>query len=175
MIRIMPDVWTSAFAAASERALPAGSVLFHRGDPVRNLFLVREGRVVLRRALEDGGSLTLHTAGPGDVIALASLFSKTTHCDAVCETEVRVASRPVGAILDWLGTSPAAAALAQAAREVQALRARVEVLRRLPDRLDAYLDLHGAPDPGGWVGVADWIGVSPPALYRELSRRKALA
>ncbi|MEM7500117.1 MAG: Crp/Fnr family transcriptional regulator, partial [Pseudomonadota bacterium] len=98
-------------------------------------------------------------------------------CDAVCETEVRVASRPVGAVCAWLGASPAAAALAEAAREVQSLRGRVEVLRlrRLSDRLDAYLDLHGAPDAGGWVGVADWIGVSPPALYREVSRRKALA
>ena len=173
----MPDAWIEVFTAASERALPAGSALFHRGDPVRDLFLVREGRVVLRRPLEDGGSLNLHVAGPGDLVALASLFSKTTHCDAVCETEARVVSRPVGAVHAWLGASPAAAALAEAAREVQALRARVEVLRlrRLSDRLDAYLDLHGAPDPGGWVGVADWIGVSPPALYRELSRRKAIA
>ncbi|MBM2578155.1 Crp/Fnr family transcriptional regulator [Jannaschia sp. Os4] len=176
MIRIMSDVWINAFAVASERVLCPGSALFHRGDPVRDLFLVREGRVILRRALEDGGSLDLHTAGPGDVVALASLFSETTHCDAICETEVRVASRPVGAIHAWLGASPAAAALAQAAREVQGLRARIEVmrLRRLSDRLDAYLDLHGAPDAGGWVGVADWIGVSSPALYRELGRRRGL-
>jgi CRP-like cAMP-binding protein len=177
MIRIMSDVWIDAFAAASERALCPGSVLFHRGNPVRYLFLVREGRVILRRALEDGGSLTLHVAKPGQVVALGSLFSKTTHCDAVCDTQVCVASRPVAMVHTWLGTSPAATALAEAAREVQALRARVEVLRlrRLSDRLDAYLDLHGAPDPGGWVGVADRIGVSPPALYRELSRRKAPA
>lgn len=170
MIWIMSDIWIDAFAAASECVLPAGSALFHRGDPVRNLFLVREGRVVLRRALEDGGLLDLHSAGPGDVVALGSLFSETTHCDAVCETEVRVASRPVGAVHAWLGASPAAAVL-----EVQGLRARVEVLRlrRLSDRLDAYLDLHGAPDPGGWVGIADWIGVSPPALYWELGRRRA--
>ena len=176
MIRIMSDVWIDAFAAAKEHALPAGSTLFHRGDPVRNLFLVREGRVILRRALEDGGSLTLHTAGRGDVVALASLFSKMTHCDAVCETDALVARRPVKTVRAWLGRSPAAAVLAESAREVQALRARVEVLRlrRLSDRLDAYLDLHGAPETGGWVRVADWIGVSPPALYRELGRRRGL-
>lgn len=174
MIRVMSDVWIDAFAAAREHTLAAGSVLFHRGDPVRDLFLVREGHVVLRRALGDGGLLTLHAAGLGEVVALGSLFSKTTHCDAVCETEVRVARRPASAVHAWLGTSPAAAALAEAAREVQALRARVEVLRlrRLSDRLDAYLDLHGAPEPRGWVRVADWIGVSPSALYRELSRRR---
>ena len=174
MIPIMSDAWTDAFADAREHVMPAGTALFHRGDPVRNLFLLREGRIVLRRALGDGGLLTLHAAGPGEVVALGSLFSETTHCDAVCETDVRVARRPVGAVHDWLGSSPAAAALAEATRDVQALRARIEVLRlrRLSDRLDAYLDLHGAPEPGGWVRVADWIGVSPPALYRELSRRR---
>ena len=170
----MPDVWTDAFADAREYAMPAGSALFHRGDLVRDLFLVREGQVVLCRSLEDGGLLTLHAAGPGEVVALGSLFSKATHCDAVCKTDARVARRSVGAIHDWLGTSPAVAALAEAAREVQALRARVEVLRlrRLSDRLDAYLELHGLPEPGGWVRVADWIGVSASALYRELGRRR---
>lgn len=174
MIRIMSDIWIDAFADARERHLPAGSFLFHRGDPVRDLFLVREGHVALRRALGDGGSLTLHLAKPGEVVALASLFSKTTHCDAICQTDARVARRCVDFVRDRLGSSPAAAAFAQTAYEVQALRARVEVLRlrRLSDRLDAYLDLHGAPEPGGWVHVADWIGVSTSALYRELRRRR---
>lgn len=174
MISIMFDVWTDAFANAPRHDLPAGTALFHRGDPVRKLFLVREGRVALHRALGDGGSLTLHVAGPGEVVAVGSLFSKVTHCDAVCRTDVRLACHPAGAIRDWFGTSPAAAVLADTARELQALRARVEVLRlrRLSDRLDAYLDLHGAPEPGGWVHVADWIGVSAPALYRELGRRR---
>ena len=175
MIPIMSNPWSEMFDGAPERSLPAGAALFRRGDPVRSLHLVRGGRIALRRALADGGALTLHVAVPGDVVALASLFAETTHCDAVCETDVRVAVRPAGTIRDGLGTSLAANALADAAREVQALRARVEVLRllRLSDRLDAYLDLHGPPDPGGWVGVADWIGVTPPALYRDLARRRA--
>ena len=173
MIAIMSETWIPAFADAPERPLPAGAALFRRGDPVRHLFLLRAGEVALTRALADGGALTLHVAGPGAVVAPASLWAASTHCDALCRTEVRVAVRPVAALRDWLGASPAAAALAEAARELQALRARVEVLRlrRLADRLDAYLDLYGPPGPGGWVQVADWIGVTPPALYRELARR----
>ncbi len=175
MIAIMSDPWSEMFDNAPERSLPAGAALFRRGDPVRSLHLVRDGRVALRRTLADGGSLTLHVAVPGDIVALASLFVETTHCDAVCETEARVAVRPARTIRDRLGTSPAASALTEAARQVHALRAQVEVLRlrRLSDRLDAYLDMHGEPGPGGWVLVADWIGVSAPALYRELARRRA--
>ena len=170
----MSDHWSGAFAGAPERTLPAGAALFHRGDPVRHLFFLREGRVALRRALTDGGALTLHVAGPGEVVAPGSLWADATHCDAICEIAVRVASRPAAAVRAYLGSSPATAALAEAAREVQMLRTRIEVLRlrRLPDRLDAYLDLNDPPAPGGWVHVADWIGVSPPALYRELARRR---
>ena len=176
MIPIMFDAWFPVFEDAPERVLDTGAILFHRGDPVRHLFLVREGRVALRRALADGGTLTLHVAGPGEVVAPTSLWAQATHCDAVCETATRCAARAAHDVRDWIGTSPAAAALADSAREVQALRARVEVLRlrRLADRLDAYLDLRGAPEAGGWVRVADWIGVTPPALYRELARRRGI-
>lgn len=176
MIAVMSDAFHDAFAAAPERTLPSGAVLFHRGDPVRHVFHIREGRVALRRMLADGGALTLHLAGPGETVAPASLWAEATHCDAVCETDTRLAVLPAAALRDWIGTSSAAAALAETAHAVQALRARIEVLRlrRLSDRLDAYLDLHGPPDTGGWVGVADWIGVTPTALYRELGRRRAL-
>jgi len=60
------------------------------------------------------------------------------------------------------------------AREVQAQRARIEILRlrRVSDRLDAWLDLYGEPKKGEWIAIADKIGVSPPALYRELAKRK---
>ena len=174
MIVIMSDAFHDAFAAAPERTLPSGSVLFHRGDPVRHVFHVRDGQVALRRMLTDGGVLTLHRAGPGETVAPASLWAEATHCDAVCETDTRAAVLSAAALRDWIGTSPAADALAQTAQAVQALRARIEVLRlrRLSDRLDAYLDLHGPPETGGWIGVADWIGVTPPALYRELARRR---
>lgn len=174
MIRIMSSIWSSVFCDASERVLAVGETLFHRGDPVRHLFLLREGHVALRRALTDGGSLNMHIAGPGDVVALASLWAAAFHCDAVCETPVTVAIRRADAVREWLGATPASAALAETAKEVQALRARIEIvrLRRLADRLDAYLDLHGPPGPGGWVQVADWIGVTAPALYRELGKRR---
>ena len=65
-------------------------------------------------------------------------------------------------------------AFERTARELQTLRTRIEImrLRKVADRLDAYLELYGPPEEGGWVRVADWIGVTPPALYRELAKRR---
>ena len=70
--------------------------------------------------------------------------------------------RPASALRDWLGSAPAATALAETSRDVQASRARIEILRLclLSDRLDAYLDLHRSPEPGSWVRVTDWIGLT---------------
>lgn len=60
------------------------------------------------------------------------------------------------------------------AKEVQSQRARIEILRmrRVADRPDAWLELHGEPEKEGWIRVADQIGVTPPALYRELAKGK---
>ena len=169
-----PEPWSELFAGAPERRLRAGASLFARDEPVRSAFLVRTGEIALERVLENGTELTLHVAGAGECVAQASLFTERYHCDGVCRSDATVAVLPRGTVLERLEHDGSLAALATSAREVQALRARVEVLRlrRVADRLDAYIALHGRPEPGGWVRVADWIGVTSPALYRELGRRR---
>lgn len=175
MIGIMQTPWTAAFATAPRRSLDPGAALFHRDDPVTTVYLLVGGSVALTRSLPEGTTLCLHRAGAGDLVAAASLFSDRYHCDARAEAPSTLAVLPraaLSAALDRDGL--ARAALAASAHEVQALRARIEVLRlrRLADRLDAYLALFGPPEARGWARVADWIGVTPAALYRELARRK---
>jgi hypothetical protein len=62
------------------------------------------------------------------------------------------------------------------AREVQIARFRAEILsiRRLSDRLDAWLDLNGGvlPEKGRWLSLAGDLAVAPEALYRELAKRR---
>ncbi len=62
------------------------------------------------------------------------------------------------------------------AREAQAARLRSELLslRRLADRLDGWLALNDGmlPPKGRWSTIAADLGVTPEALYRELSRRR---
>ena len=179
MILIMSDHWTSAFENARVHRLEPGQTLFRRDDRVQSVFLVRDGSIALQRALTDGGLLTLHVAQAGNLVAEASLFSEHYHCDAVSETSATVAVLPRARLLSLLEASTqqsglATKAMAAATRDIQSLRTRIEImrLRRVCDRLDAYLDLYEPPAHGKWVQVADWIGVSPPALYRELARRR---
>lgn len=175
MISIMSG-WQHLFDDAPLRTLEQGTVLFRREDRVRSMYLVGSGAVALERPMKDGTALTLHTATAGTALAEASLFAETYHCDAVARTPAQIATMPRADFLAALRDEPNAALslIETHAREVQAQRARIEILRlrRVTDRLDAWLDLHGEPEKGEWIRVADQIGVSPPALYRELARRR---
>lgn len=179
MIEIMSDHWLHFFDGARKRTLDAGETLFRRGDQVEWAFLISDGRLFLQRALQDGGVLTLHTANTGGLVAEASLFADRYHCDAVTDIATTVSMIPKAKLVAHLENVASSdrlsiKAFVSTAREVQNLRTRIEVmrLRKVADRLDAYLELYGPPESGGWVRVADWIGVTPPALYRELAERR---
>ncbi|WP_197089211.1 Crp/Fnr family transcriptional regulator [Puniceibacterium sp. IMCC21224] len=167
MISIMYD-WQHIFDDAPLRAVEQGMVLFRRGDSITSMYLVQSGAVALERPLEDGTVLTLHVAMAGNALAEASLFAEAYHCDAVVRAPAQVAIMPRANFLSALHNQPGAALslIETHAREVQAQRARIEILRlrRVSDRLDAWLDVHGEPEKGAWIRVADQIGVSPPAL-----------
>lgn len=169
-----PELWSGLFGGAPDRRLRAGATLFARDEPVHSAFLVRTGEIALERVLKNGTGLTLHVARAGECVALASLFTERYHCDGVCQSDATLAVLPRRTVIEQLMRDGALAALSASAREVLTLRARIEVLRlrRVADRLGAYLALQRLPKPGGWVRVADWIGVTPPALYRELGRRR---
>lgn len=175
MIKVMLDHWASLFENAATTRLAKGSSVFHRNDEVQSMHFIQSGTVTLTRFLRDGTQLTLHEASTGHLLAEASLFSENYHCDAVATGEVSLAVLPRRTVIDTLELNATSLpALERAFKQVQDLRARVEVLRlrRTSERLDAYLELKGAPEAGPWVDVAQWIGVTPPALYRELARRR---
>lgn len=175
MISIMSD-WVHIFDGAPVRKIAKDAAVFRQLDQVRSMYLVRSGVVALVRPLTDGVPLTLRVAKPGMALAEASLFAETYHCDAVARSNAEVARLPRTKFLTAIRNRPDAALslIETHAKEVQAQRARIEILRlkRVSDRLDAWLDLHGEPPIGEWINVAERIGVSPPALYRELARRR---
>ena len=177
MIAIMSDRFSLGDHGAVRRPLAAGEVLFRQGDPVSSMFEVATGGVRLTRHGPDGRPAVLGRAGPGDLVAEASLFADAYGCDAVSEGEGAALVADRAALRHWLAGNPAAllALLERTAREVHALRARLELmgLPRVADRLDAWLVLMGWPGRRTWKDVAAEIGVSPEALYRELARRRA--
>ena len=62
-------------ALAIERRLRRGEILFRSGDRAVGLYAVEEGSIRLSRLDADGHEIVLHSAGPGDLVAEASLFS----------------------------------------------------------------------------------------------------
>lgn len=76
-----------------EVAFTAGQVIFSRGDPGREVFLVLDGRVRLSVVTVEGRELAFHMAGPGSVFGeIAALDGGTRTAFATATTPVRAAT-----------------------------------------------------------------------------------
>ena len=146
MIVIMFDDFIAALVSMNgrNRSLAEGDYLFHLDEPITAFFVVLDGRIDLVRHQEEGTALVLQRAGPGEILAEASLFSARYHCDAVARTSARVHHLPKQALRERFRQEPefAEALAAHLAREVQQARFRSEVLslRTVAQRLDAWQD-----------------------------------
>jgi CRP-like cAMP-binding protein len=72
-----------------ERSLPAGEVLFHRGDPGDSLYLIRDGRVKVFVENMHGEELVLNQFGPGESfgeMALVDQRPRSASAKAVNDT-----------------------------------------------------------------------------------------
>lgn len=173
-----------AIMFASLMALPgihrrfvAGTFLFHRGDPVTHIMVVLSGEVRLIRHQSDGRMVTLQRAAGNSLVAEASLLSDSYHCDGVVTSEATVRFIDRSAVRQRFDSDPGFASLwvQHLAREIRDARLRAEILslRRIKERLDAWLAWHERlPARGDWKRVAEDVGVSPEALYREIARRR---
>lgn len=160
-----------------DRPLAEGEYLFHLDEAITAFFVVLDGRIDLVRYMEKGAALILQRAGPGEILAEASLFSTRYHCDAVARTNACVRRIPKQTLRERFRQEPefAEALAAHLAREVQQARFHSEVLslRMVAQRLDAWQGWYGRlPPKGEWRQLADRIGVSPEALYREMAKRR---
>lgn len=180
MITIMLGLLTDQLLAmpGADLRFRAGQTVFRRDDPVRQVFVVVEGGVHLRRHGASGGAIALQRAVPDSVLAEASLFSARYHCDATALAATRLhAIRKSELARRWRQEPEFAELFAgHLAREVQQARLRAEILalRRVSERLDAWLAWNNGelPAKGGWHIVALEIGITPEALYREIAARQ---
>jgi CRP-like cAMP-binding protein len=163
---------------ARPRHVENGRPLFRRGDPVTHVHYVVTGAVHLVRYQTDGSALILQRAGPGSILAEASLYSGTYHCDAFASGDADLRAYAKAAVKKLLLRSPEFSDIwaNYLAQELQRTRLRAEILalRTVSERLDAWIAGHGGsfPPKGEWKLVASQIGVSPEALYRELAKRR---
>lgn len=155
-----------------------GALLFARGDDVETLFLLEEGEVKLSRSLVSGKELVLHRVRAVGILAEASVYSASYHCDALCLSRCVIRKLPISRFLNLIERKPELSSVwsAHLAHALQSARYRSEILtmKKVSERLDAWLDWHDGclPVKGKWKEVAAEIGVSPEALYRELASRK---
>lgn len=157
-----------------------GEVVFTQGSEVSSIYLVVHGSVRLLRHQTDGAVIVMQRAKAGSVLAEASLSSDRYHCDAVALVPSRLLSIRKTVLVDRISSD---VELAKAwntymAREIQNARRTAEIisLRTVAARLDAWIAWNDGPFPpkGEWKTVAEDIGTSPEALYRELSKRRIL-
>jgi CRP-like cAMP-binding protein len=164
--------------AGQEMTFEPGQYLFRLGDKVRVVHFIEDGSVHLVRHQADGSALILERAAPRSILAEASLYSDAYNCDAIATARTRTLAVPKREIRACLATSPgfSEAWTKYLAHEVQRARLHAEILslRTVAERLDAWIawrDGH-VPEKGEWKLVAEQIGVSTEALYRELAKRR---
>lgn len=166
-------------AAAGERKLKAGEALFRRGGKPAGLYEVIAGRLRLVRVDRSGHEVVLHVAGPGEMLAEASLFSAQYHCDAIASTNASVRLYPRRQLLAAFEENPKAmqAFAGTLARLVMNLRTRIEQrnIRSARDRVRYFLALNVGPDgrtvalSGTLKDLAAELGLTHEALYRTLA------
>ena len=179
MIAIMSFDLSPLFDGGLDRSLSKDETLFLTGAPVQSMYLVIEGEVDLVRHTETGLRILLHRAGPGSVLAEASAYSDVYHCDGTAADVARVRSVPVALFRARLDGNLDLARVwaARLAHGLQGARmhAAIRSMRTVEERLEAWL-ASGRPLPpkGQWQSLADTLGVTREALYRELSRRRPI-
>ena len=161
------------------RRLEAGEALFRQGDSAMALFRLESGRIRLLRHTEDGASVVMHVALPGETFAEAALFADAYHCDAIAQEPSRVSVIPKHDLLRSArrDTSEVLGLARILAGQVRDLRARLEIrnIRAADQRLLAWLRLKARGNPPSveldctWTLVADEIGLTREATYRALS------
>ena len=170
-------------AGSTVRVLASGELLFRQGDPARAIYQVESGRLRLIRRTVDDHLLILHTARTGEFFAEASLFADAYHCDAVAAAPSSVRIFPKQIVMAALRADPslAEAFMARLARQLQELRARMELrnIRSARDRLLQYLRLRAGAEgrsiaiEGQFQDIAAEIGMTREALYRTLAALEA--
>ncbi len=173
-----PAKWLPSDIETRQRSLTRGEILFRKDDATVGFYQVEQGQIRLCRVDQTGREVVLHVAGPGDFIAEASLFAQIYHCDAVAITDARVRLYPKDVVLAQFRQDPEALAAfaARLARELMALRTRIELrnIRSARGRVETYLELNTEADGrtitlrGTVKDLAAELGLTHEALYRTL-------
>jgi CRP-like cAMP-binding protein len=166
-----------------ERRLVAGQILFDQGDTTVGVYEVVSGKVRQARVDPEGRDVVVGIAGPGEMIAEASLFSQTHDCAATAVTNAVVRLYRKAFLLAQLERDPQAALSFMATLVEQILNLRIRLERRsilsARDRVRHYLTTSvGGRErtvdlPSTLKDLAAELGLTHETLYRTLSEMSA--
>ena len=166
-----------------ERRLIAGQMLFDQGDVAVGVYEVVSGKVRQARVDPEGRDVVVGIAGPGEMIAEASLFSRTHDCAATAVTNAVVRLYRKAFLLAQLERDPQAALSFMATLVEQILNLRIRLERRsIPsarDRVRHYLTSNAGGRertvalPSTLKDLAVELGLTHETLYRTLSEMSA--
>lgn len=164
-------------AAATPLAAPAGTVLFHPGDPCGGFVMLGAGTVRVDLVAEDGHALLLYRVAPGEACLLttACLFSGDSYAaEGWAETAVAGLLLPRAAFDALIAESPAfrGFVLAGFGQRFAALMARIEALsfRSVDRRLAAVLLARQAPEIAATQAeLATEVGTAREVVTRRLA------
>ena len=166
-----------------ERRLVAGQILFDQGDATVGVYEVVSGKVRQARVDPEGRDVVVGIAGPGEMIAEASLFSQTHDCAATAVTNAVVRLYRKAFLLAQLERDPQAALSFIATLVEQILNLRIRLERRsIPsarDRVRHYLTSNAGGRertvalPSTLKDLAVELGLTHETLYRTLSEMSA--
>jgi CRP-like cAMP-binding protein len=176
----LPSTWPGVLLLAARSCqYDANAYVFHRGQPVQAVYQIQAGRLLLRRDEANGESITLQTAGPGDFIAEASLFTSRYHCDAFCPEACQLLVLPAKTVLTCLQSESSFALdwIRLLSQQLTRSRAREErlSLRSPRERILHCLRLESDDQgvfilPGRLMQWARTLGMTHETLYRTLAR-----
>lgn len=73
--KLTPALRQELNAASFRVTLPAGSTIFHEGDEANGVFILRKGRAKVAMNSEEGRTVILYVAAPGELLGLSSAIS----------------------------------------------------------------------------------------------------
>lgn len=169
------------------RDLTRGEIVFGQGEDNKGVFCVSRGLIALRSHQEDGSSMLLRLAYPGDVIGFRSFLQSNQHrTEAVAVIPSRVCAVSQGDVSHLVKSNPPILArlAARCVDEIDLSHARVVAMatksnkERLSDLLHVLLDRHGERVgtnvhlhlPLSRKDLADLIGVPVETLSRLIGR-----
>lgn len=166
------------------RHVERGQVLALAGEPIDQLVVVAQGRLVLSQTTPSGREQVLRTLGPGEFLGELALFASAEHeGDLVAQEPSDVCLLGRHAVQELVARHPDVAVLlveALARRLTQAERRIADLgLHDVGQRLAGELlreAASGEPTPDGirvrltapWREIATRIGTTPESLSRRL-------